>query len=237
MKPASPLHPYAASGLAAIKRRYFFSAWPQTIAHASWFDALDDAVGLAVSRNVSRTVSRAEQAVAHSLLKQVGVDFSQRVADDYVPLWAMQAHVPVLQHLSTIAAFAMLPALRLAVSGSEARHWDTVLGSGVRRAALLLARAHPQAEPPAHATELRRQATVAANTTATWETFSCRLGLTALKGHNAAVRARFRLIWPHAMRNEAPLELENSVQSWLVDACTLPTRVRRIDPLARRLAA
>lgn len=232
----SSSHPSTASGLDAIARRYCFAAWPQAFAHASWFDVLDGAVGLTVSRETGRTVVGAEQAVAHALLKQVSVDFSQRVADEYVPLWAMQAHAPMRQHLSTIAAFALLPTLKLAISGVQAQHWDSVLGTGVRRAALLLARTHPNAEPPLHATGLRQHATVAAKTAVAWEAFTYRLGLAALKDQNAAVRARFRLIWPHAMRDEEPLELEDSVQFWLVDACLLSTQVQRNDPSVRRLA-
>lgn len=239
LNPASLPHSgaYAASRLDAIERRYCFAAWPQTYTHASWFDVLDEAVGMAVSRDFGRTVGEAERTVAHALLQQAGIGYSHRVADDYVPLWVMQAHAPMRQHLSTIAALAVLPALKLAVSGAEARHWDTVLGAGVRHVALLLGRSHPQAEPPAHATELRRQATVAAKTAPTWEIFSFRVGLAALEGHNAAVRGRFRLIWPRSMRDEASLVLEDSVRSWLVDACMLPTQVQRAEPPLRGLAA
>ncbi len=239
LKPASPLHsdPYAASRLDAVERRYCFAAWPQTYAHASWFDALDEAVGMAVSRDCGRTVGEVEKAVAHALLRQAGIDYSQRAADDYVPLWAMQAYAPMRQHLSTIAALAVLPALKLAVSGAEARHWDAVLGAGVRHVALLLGRSHPQAEPPPHATELRRQATAAAKTAPTWEIFSFRVGLTALESHNAAVRGRFRLIWPRSMRDQASLVLEDPVRSWLVDACMLSTQVQRAEPPLRGLAA
>jgi hypothetical protein len=228
---------HAANRLDAIERRLCFSAWPQSTAHSSWFDVLDQVVGMPVSRNVGRTVGEAERAVADALLRQVGVDSSQRVADDYVPLWAMQGYAPMRQHLSTIAALAVLPALKLAVSGAEARHWDAVLGAGVRHVALLLVRTHPQAEPPTHATELRRQATVAAKSSQSWEAFSVQLGLAALSEQKQAVRARVRLAWPHALRDDAPLALEDSVQSWLVDACLLSTQLQRAGPPVRRLAA
>lgn len=239
LKPASPLHSdaCAASHLDAVGRRYCFAAWPQTFTHASWFDALDEAVGMAVSRDFGRTVGEAERAVAHALLQQVGTAYCQRVADDDVPMWAMQAHAPMCQHLSTIAALVVLPALKLAVSGAEARHWDTVLGVGVRHAAMLLGRSHPQIEPPPHAAELRRQATAAAKSALTWELFSFRVGLTALESHDAAVRGRFRLIWPRAMRDEASLVLEDSVHSWLVDACMLSTQVQQFEPPSRGLVA
>ncbi len=235
---ASRVH--AVNRLDAIERRFCFSAWPQTTTHPSWFEVLDRLVGMRVSRNFGRTVGETERAVADALLRQVGVDSSQRVADDYVPLWAMQAHEPMRQHLSTIAALAVLPALKLAVSGAEARHWDAVLGAGVRHVALLLARTHPQAEPPTHAThatELRRQATVAAKSAQSWEAFSFRLGLAALNEQKQAVRARVRLAWPHALRDEAPLVLEDAVQSWLVEACLLSTQVQRVERPVRRLAA
>ncbi len=231
------LRSHAANRVDAIERRFCFSAWPQTTAHPSWFDVLDDAVGMRVSRTCGRTVGEPERAVADALLWQVGVDSSQRVADDYVPLWAMQAHEPMRQHLSAIGALAVLPALKLAVSGAEVRHWDTVLGAGVRHVALLLARTHPQAELPAPAIDLRRQATVAAQSSHGWEVFCLRLGLSALSEQNQAVRARVRLAWPHALREQAPLALEEAVQSWLVEACLLATQLQRVEPPVRRLAA
>lgn len=228
---------HAASRQDSLERRYCFAAWPQTYAHASWFEWLDELVGMPVSRGCGRAVGSAEQAVAHALLKEVGVEYAWRVADDYVPLWAMQTHAPMRQHLCTIAALAVLPALKLAVSGAEVRHWDTVLGAGVRHVALLLGRTHPEAEPPTHATELRRQATMATKTAVAWETFSFRLGLAALADHNAAVHARLRLIWPRSMREEAPLPLEDSVHAWLVAACMLSTQLQRVEPASPELAS
>jgi len=225
------------SRLDAIERRFCFSAWPQTTTHPSWFEVLDGLVGMRVSRSIGRMVGEAERAVADALLRQVGVDLTHRVADDYVPLWAMQAHEPMRQHLSTIAALAVLPALKLAVSGAEARHWDAVLGAGVRHVALLLARTHPPSEPPTHATELRRQATAAAKSAQTWDVFCLRLGLAALSEQNAAVRSRVRLAWPYALRDEAPLSLEDSVHSWLVDACLLSTQLQRVEPGVRKVSA
>jgi hypothetical protein len=232
---STAFHSNLAGRLDTIERRFCFSAWPQTTTHTSWFEALDEAVGMRVSRNCGRAVGEPERAVADALLRQAGVDASHRVADEYVPLWAMQAYAPMRQHLSTIAALAVLPALKLAVSGAEARHWDAVLGAGVRHVALLLCRTHPESEPPAHATELRREATGAAKFAQSWEAFSLRLGLAALREQNQAVRARVRLAWPHALRDEAPLALEDSVQSWLVDACLLSTQLQRAEPASRRV--
>jgi hypothetical protein len=226
-----------ASRLDAMERRFCFSAWPQTTTHTSWFDVLEEAVGMRVSRNCGRTVGEAERAVGDALLRLVGVDSSHRVADDYVPLWAMQAYAPMRQHLSIIAALCVLPALKLAVSGAEVRFWDGILGAGVRHVALLLARTDPHVEPPTHATELRRQATAAAKTAQGWEVFSYRLGLAALSEQKLAVRARVRLAWPHALRDEAPLALEDSVQCWLVEACLLSTQLQRVELPVRRLAA
>ena len=223
--------------LDAMERRFCFSAWPQTTTHSSWFDVLDEAVGMRVSRNCGRTVGEAERAVGDALLRLVGVDSSHRVADDYVPLWAMQAYAPMRQHLSTIAALCVLPALKLAVSGAEVRFWDAILGAGVRHVALLLARTDPHVEPPTRAIDLRRQATVAARTAEQWEAFSYRLGLAALSEQRLAVQARVRLAWPHALREETPLALEDSVQSWLVDACLLSTQLQRVEPPVQRLAA
>lgn len=231
----SPSH--ATRHLDAIERRFCFSAWPQTTTHPSWFEVLDREVGMRVSRHGGRAVGEAERAVADALLRLVGVDLSQRVADDYVPLWAMQAHASMRQHLATIAALTVLPALKLAVSGAEARHWDAVLGTGVRHVALLLGRTHAQAEPPSHATELRRQANSAAQSEASWEAFSFRLGLAALSEQKRAVRARVRLAWPHSLRDQAPLVLEDSVQTWLENACLFSTQLQRVEPPARRLAA
>jgi hypothetical protein len=214
----------------ALERRYCFAAWPQTYAHVSWFEWLDQLVGMPVSREMGRAVGDAELAVAQALLKEFGVEYSQRVADDYVPLWVMQAHAAMRQHLSAVAALAVLPALKLAVSGAEVRHWDAVLGAGVRHVALLLGRTHPQAEPPTHATELRRQATAAAKTATDWDRFCYQIGLTALADHNAAVRARFGLAWPRSMRELAPLLLEDSVHDWLVAVCMLSTQLQRVEP-------
>jgi hypothetical protein len=222
--------------LDAVEQRYCFAAWPQRTTHASWFEVLDKAVGIRVSRDSGRTVSEVEHLVAQALLRQVGASFFDRVADDYVPLWAMQAYATMRQHLSTVAALAVLPALKLAVGGAEARHWDSILGVGIRRAALLLSRTVSDIEPPVQALVLRRQAASAAKTAESWETFCFQLGLAALDDHKPGVCARFRLAWPQAMGEKAPLELESLTRNWLVDACLIATHVQKAGTVMRRLA-
>lgn len=221
----------------AIARRYCFAAWPQTCAHASWFAALDDAVGLKVSRDWGRWIGAEEQAVAQALLREAGADLSDRVAVDRVPLWAMQAHEPMRRHLSTVAALGVLPALRLAVRGADARQWDSVLGADVRHAALLLSRTNPEIEPPPQAGEFRRCVSAAAKTTGDWERFCLGLGLAALVDHGPAVHARVRLAWPHGLKRTQPLEAEEPVRAWLVEACMKAAQLLHIDQLPWELAA
>ena len=202
-----------------VERRFCFAAWPQTFTHESWFELLDQAVGMRVSRTAGREVGAAEQAVASALLNQAGASASRQIADHGVPLWAMQSHVPMRRHLSLVAARVVLPALKLAVSGAQARQWDAVLGAGVRHAVLLLGSTDPQAEPPSQAVQLRRLATEAASGATPWEAFCFRLALAALQDPGAAVLARIRLAWPVGLRNLHPLALEDDVLPWLIEAC------------------
>jgi hypothetical protein len=225
----------APSQLDAIERGYCFAAWPQTYAHASWLDVLDDAVGLRVSRACGRTAGVAEQAVAQALLKEVGASASERVALDRVPLWAMQTHAYMRKHLSTVAALSVVPALKLAVSGAEARHWDAILGSDVRQAAMLLSHSNPEVLPPPQAAGFRQLASSAAKTADEWERFCLSLGLTVLASHHPTVCARVRLAWPRALRHVEPLATVQVVRSWLNRACTRAAQLLRADPPSREL--
>lgn len=205
----------------SLEHRLCFAAWPQTFAHASWFECLDAMVGMKVSRTVGRQVAQAERAVASALLVLAGAEAPTGLADEALPLWAMQPHAPMHRHLSTVAALALLPALRSAVGGAQARQWDATLGAGVRQAALALARAHVQAEAPKHAEALRQQAMSAATDAKAWEAFCLQLGLAALADHDPGVLGRVRLAWPHGLRGLAPLALEDEVRAWLIGACAL----------------
>jgi hypothetical protein len=213
----------------AIGRRFAFAAWPQMYAHPSWFDELDDAVGLTVSRRCGRDSGPAEQAVAQALLACVGAALSDRVIDESVPLWATRAHRPMRNTLSVVAGLSVLPQWRLAVSATDTRHWDEVLGAGVRHTALRLWKADPRMEPPAAATDLRETARVASAAAADWERLCLRLGLTALSTHSAEVTSRVRLAWPTVLRDTEPLTPVEGLQSWAAEACEQAARLLHPD--------
>jgi hypothetical protein len=209
----------------ATARRLAFAAWPQTYAHPSWFDELDAAVGLPVSRRSGRDVGPAEQAVAQVLLGRVGAGLHDRVGDESVPSWAMQAHRSMRDMLSVVAALSVLPLWRLAVSAADVGQWDAVLGVGVRHAALRLWKTDPRLEPPAAASALLRlNAREASATAADWERFCLRLGLTALATYSAGVRARVRLAWPAVLRDTEPLPSAEGLHRWVAEACEQASR-------------
>jgi hypothetical protein len=213
----------------ALGRRFAFAAWPQMYVHPSWFDELDAAVGLGVSRRCGRDNGLAEQAVAQALLGWVGASLFDRVSDEHVPLWAMRAHRPMRNTLSVVAALSVLPLWRLAVGAEDARRWDEVLGVGVRHAALRLWKADPRIKPPAAATQLCAHAREASATPADWERLCLRLGLTALAAHSAGVRARVRLAWPTALRDVEPLTAAQALQPWAAEVCEQAARLLHPD--------
>jgi hypothetical protein len=216
--------------LESVHRWLEFAAWPQARAELSWFQWLDTATGMTVSRGWGRNAGGAEQAVARALLAEAGTAGSQGLMIDTVPLWVTQASPLLRRHVSTVAALNLLPELRLAVRGDVTRQWDTVLGGEVRPTALLLCQTNFPANPPAHAELLRQQALSASSSSAAWDLFCLRLGLAALAEHGQAISARLRLAWPHALRHAEPLAANAAARSWL-EAC-----VKAVHELPQRAA-
>jgi hypothetical protein len=208
----------------AIGRRFAFAAWPQMVAHPSWFDELDAIVGLPVSRRCGRDTGLAEQAVARALLECVGAGSSDQRIDESVPLWALRAHRPMRNTLSTVAALCVLPLWRQAVRSADVQRWDAVLGVGVRHAAVRLWRDDPRLKPPAAADALLQQTRAAAAAAPAWERLCLGLALTALAHHGSEVRARVRLAWPVALRDVEPLGPVDGLQAWAADACERAAR-------------
>lgn len=216
--------------LDTINRWLEFAAWPQARADVSWFEWLDDASGMKVSRAWGRDAGGAEQAVAAALLVEAGAVPSEDLMIDRVPLWATQASPSLRRHVSTVAAVNLLPELRLAVRGNVTRQWDTVLGAEARPTALQLCQTDFPADPPAHAEPLRRQALSAATRPDAWDLFCLRLGLLALAERGPAVAARLRLAWPHVLRHVQPLAVNAAACCWL-EAC-----LKAVDMLPQRAA-
>jgi hypothetical protein len=157
---------------------------------------------------------------------------SDRVAIDRVPAWAMQRHVAMRLHLSTVAALSVLPALKLSVSGAEARHWDVVLGMGVRQAALRMHRENLQIAQSMHASGFSRSALVAAKASLDWDRFCLAMGLTALAECGAAVCARVKLAWPVSFQHVEPLGVGESDKHWIVAACMAVAQWLSVDQAA-----
>jgi hypothetical protein len=206
------------SGVSAIERRFCFAAWPQAYAHSSWFERLEARLGMPVSRDSSRAAAGAEQAVALALLSEAGAGGTRPgVAIDALPDWLLE-HGQVQRRLSTAGALNLLPELMRAVSGETVRHWDAVLGPGVRLAALRLGSSRPPSSASAASLTVRQFALLAARTTAEWTRFCLCLGLTGLTALGAAVQARLRLAWPDALRDAQPWPGDEATLRW-VDAC------------------
>ena len=205
--------------LDAIEQRYFFAAWPQAFVHSTWMDLLDRAVGLKLSRRFGACIGLPEEAVAQALLSQVGVVRAARFAVDQVPTWAMRTHAAMRRHLSTVAALSVVPALKLTVSGAQARQWDEVLGAGVRQHALKLCQTDPHLLPPPQAPGFLQSGPSASKTPHDWEQFCLSLALAALMQLGSAVCARVRLAWPVAYRLVEPLAVNEAEQSWLGAVC------------------
>lgn len=199
-----------------IERRFNFAAWPQVWAHPTWIDSLEEATGLSLSRDCGPNAGLAEMALAQALLMQAGA--THPVAIDRIPTWSMQAREPLQRHLSTVGALSLMPELRLAVSGEATRRWDSILGFGVRRNALLLCQADLPVEPPPRAWGVRQQALSAAGCAAEWSMLCMRIGLTLLEPHGLGMCARMRLAWPYTMRHAQALEIDDDAKAWL-DAC------------------
>ena len=220
-----------------IERRYFFAVWPQAYVHPSWFEMLDLAVGLKLSRRFGRGIGLAEEAVAQALLCQVGVDRSARFPVDQVPPWSMRSHAPMRSHLSTVATLSVLPALKLMVSGAQTRQWEAVLGLGVRQQALKLCQIHPHLVPPTQAMSFLRAGAEASRAPGEWDRFCLSLGLAALAQFGDAVRSRVRLAWPLSYRQVEPLALNESAQSWLATVCLTVAQALPVHPPLCELAA
>ncbi len=214
--------------LEGVERRYCFAVWPQVLAHPSWLDALDLSTGLRLSRAYGFGIGGEEAALARCLLQAVGARLDDRVADAWLPLWVLQMHAPMRQHLSTVAASLIAATLRSAVSAAQSQQWDAILGADVRRAALVLSRNVDAEDPPPDLDKLRRLALLALQEgEAAWDRFCLAMGLAAIESYGVGVRARLRLAWPQHLADLPPLHIAQALQTWLAQRCEHGSHLQR----------
>jgi hypothetical protein len=214
--------------LEGVERRYCFAVWPQVLAHSSWLDALDLNTGLRLSRAYGFGIGGEEAALARCLLQAVGARLDDRVADAWLPLWVLQAHASMRQHLSTVAASLIATTLRAAVSAAQSQQWDATLGADVRRAALVLSRQADAGDLPPDLDSLRRLALLALQEgEAAWDRFCLAMGLAATETYGGGVRARMRLAWPQHLADVPPLNIPQALQPWLAQRCEQGSHLQR----------
>lgn len=198
-----------------VAQRLAFAAWPQARVHASWLEALAQASGVPVANAGHGAAAR---AVAHALWTEAGVPAIPPAAPvpvDRLPAWALQAVDDLHRQLATAGALNLLPELRAAVRGDAIRHWDAVLGPGLRRNTLRWCRQNLAVDVPPHARPLRSQAQAAARSPEAWQAFCQAMALAELAELGTGVQARMRLAWPHALRHVPPLALDPAAARWL----------------------
>jgi hypothetical protein len=232
------------AGLDAAWRRFTFVAWPQAHAHPTWIALLAQRLALPPERAEQEArlpgheAGAVARAWASALLAEVGERRDAGTADGWVPAWLVLPLSAMRAHLSVIAA-SLLSEPLARTSGTEAvQRLEAVLGAGVRRAALLLARQHGADQDDASRSELQsaaQKALAEALSTATsepWDRFCLRLGLSALDAGAAtqrqALQARLRLVWPEPMaRHAQPLALASAFASaWLAQRSEHGTQVQ-----------
>lgn len=216
------LAPHAADGAHRdLEPVFLFAAWPQAIAHPSWLESLDQAAGTGIARRCDWRATPADEAVAVALLEQAGLSGTEVVAVEQLPAWALQTHAAMRRVLASAAGVILAPDLRRAVTGAAARHWDALLGDGVRATVLRLCRGEPTdalADPPlARDTwqQLRDTALTASRSDADWERLCLRIALGLLAGWGSAVQRRVCLAWPQVLHDAEPLSLDEPARAWL----------------------